>query len=106
MPKYLVDVKYTLDGIRGLKDQGGTARTAAAKSLIEEMGGSLECFYFAFGGSDAFLVADMPDNVTAAAVGLIVSSGGGVTTRTTVLITPEEMDQASKKHATYRPPGS
>lgn len=53
MPKYLVEAKYTLDGIKGLKQQGGSARVAAAKALVEEMGGSLDSFHFAFGGADA-----------------------------------------------------
>lgn len=106
MPKYLVEAKYTLDGIKGLKQQGGSARVAAAKALVEELGGSLDSFNFAFGGADAYLVADLPDNVSAAAIGLIVSASGAVTTNTTVLISPEEMDAAAKKQASYRPPGS
>ena len=106
MPKYLVEVKYTLEGLRGLKEQGGTARVAAAEALTKEMGGSIESFQFAFGEADAYAIFDMPDNVSAAAVGLIVSAAGGVSTRTTVLISPEEMDAAAKMQASYRPPGS
>jgi len=106
MPKYLFEVKYTHDGMKGLKDKGGTARVAASKALIEEVGGSLEAFYFAFGGRDAFIVADLPDNVAGAALGLIVGASGGVNSAVTVLLTPEEIDQAAKKQATYRPPGS
>ena len=106
MPKYLVEVKYTLDGLKGLQEQGGSARVAVAKALIEELGGTLESFHFAFGGADAYLIGDMPDNVTAAAIGLIVSAAGGVTTSTTVLISPQEMDAAAKKQSSYRPPGS
>ena len=106
MPKYLVEAKYTLDGLKGLKAKGGSARMAAAKALAEELGGSIESFHFAFGEADAYLVADMPDNVSAAAIGLIVSASGAVSTRTTVLITPEEMDAATKKQASYSPPGT
>jgi uncharacterized protein with GYD domain len=106
MPRYLVEAKYTLEGIRGLRDKGGTARVAASKALIEEMGGTLESLYFCFGDTDAYLVCTMPDNVTAAAVSLIVGSAGGVATRTTVLLTPEEMDEAAQKQGSYRPPGS
>ncbi len=106
MPKYLFEVKYTRDGLKGLKANGGSARVAASKALIEEMGGSLESFYFAFGGNDAYLIADLPDNVASAAIGLIVGESGGVNTATTVLITPEEIDAAAKKQATYRAPGA
>jgi uncharacterized protein with GYD domain len=105
VPKYLFEVKYTLDGMKGLKEKGGTARVAASKALVEEVGGTLESFHFAFGGRDAFLIADLPDNVATAALGLIVGAAGGVSTAVTVLLTPEEIDEAAKKQATYRPPG-
>jgi uncharacterized protein with GYD domain len=106
MAKYLLEVNYSLEGIRGVKAKGGSARVAAATELIEGLGGKIESFYFAFGGSDVFVVADMPDNVTAAAAALIVTAGGGATTKTVALLTPEEMDAAAKKDASYRPPGS
>jgi uncharacterized protein with GYD domain len=106
MAKYLLETNYTLEGIRGVKAKGGSARVAAAKELIEGLGGKVESFYFAFGGSDVFVIADMPDNVSAAAAALTVSAGGGVTTKTIALITPEEMDAAAKMQATYRPPGT
>lgn len=106
MPKYLFEVKYTLEGMRGLKEQGGTARVAASRAFVEEAGGTIESFYFAFGGRDAFIIADLPDNVTSAALGLIVGASGGVNSSVTVLLTPEEIDEAARKQATYRPPGS
>ena len=105
MPKYLVEVKYTLEGIKGVKAEGGSARVAAAKAAIEEQGGKVEAFYFAFGHNDAYVLVDMPDNVSAAAVGLIVGAGGGVTTRTVVLLTADEMDAAAKRKTLYRAPG-
>ena len=105
MPKFLVETKYTLEGIRGVKAKGGSARAAAARAVVEELGGTLESFHFAFGSSDVYLIADMPDNAAAAAIGLVVSAGGGATTRTTVLLTPEEMDAAAKMQSTYKPPG-
>ena len=106
MAKYLLETNYTLEGIRGVKSKGGSARVAAATELVEGLGGKVESFYFAFGGSDVFVIADMPDNVSAAAAALTVSAGGGATTKTISLITPEEMDAAAKMQATYRPPGS
>jgi hypothetical protein len=36
---------------------------------------------------------------------LAISASGAVKTKTTVLITPEEVDQAVKKIPSYRPPG-
>ena len=67
MPKFLVEVKYTLDGAKGLVAEGGSSRVAATKTAVESLGGSLETFYFAFGEADAFIIIDMPDNVSAAA---------------------------------------
>jgi len=106
MAKYLLETNYTLEGIRGVKAKGGSARVAAATELIEGLGGKVESFYFAFGGSDVFVIADMPDNVSAAAAAITVCAGGGATTKTVALITPEEMDAAAKMQATYRPPGT
>ena len=106
MPKYMVETKYTLEGIKGLRAEGGSARRAVATSGIEELGGKVEAFYFAFGDSDVVVIADLPDNVSAAALGLVVSAGGGVTTKTTVLLTADEMDAAAKRKSSYRPPGA
>ena len=106
MSKYLLEVKYTLDGIRGVKAKGGSARVAAATELIEGLGGTLDSFYFAFGDTDVYVVADFPDNVSAAAAAQAVAAGGGATTRTVVLLTAAEIDAAVSKTTTYRPPGS
>ena len=70
------------------------------------LGGTLEAFYFAFGDTDVFALADAPDNITAAAVSLAVSASGAVHTKITALLTPEEVDQATKKSVSYRPPGT
>ncbi len=105
MAKYLLQVNYTVSGIQGVVAEGGSARLAAAKGAIESAGGTLESFYFAFGVTDVFVIADFPDSVSAAAVALTVSAGGGAAVNTTVLLTPEEVDAATKKTVGYRPPG-
>ncbi len=71
MPKYLFNASYTLEGVRGLMKEGGSARKAVVERAIKSLGGSLESMYFAFGDADAVLIADLPDNATAAAVSLI-----------------------------------
>lgn len=105
MPKYLLEVNYTDDGIKGLKAEGGSARVAAATGLIEGLGGKIESFHFAFGDTDAYVIAEMPDTVSSAAAALTVCSGGGARVRTVTLLTPAEIDAAAKKQAPYRPPG-
>ena len=77
-------MNYTLDGMKGLKSEGGSARIAAATALIESLGGKVESFYFGFGATDVFLIVDMPDNVSVAAAALAVTAGGGATSRTSV----------------------
>jgi len=106
MPKYLLEVEYTNQGVKALLDKGGSARKAAAQAAVKSVGGKVESFYFAFGGTDAFVVMDAPDNQAAAALALTVSAGGGATVRTVVLLTPEDLDEAANKQVKYSPPGS
>ncbi len=105
MPKYLIQASYVGEGLKGLLQEGGTSRRETVSQVIEGMGGRLESFYYAFGDYDVVGVAEMPDNVSSVAFSLAVNSTGVVSARTTVLITPEEIDQATKKVVDYRPPG-
>jgi len=105
MPKYLLQASYTADGAKGLVKDGGSKRRAAANTLIESLGGKVECFYFAFGKTDVVAIADFPDSVSAAAASLTLSASGAVTGQVTVLLTPEELDQATQKSGKYTPPG-
>lgn len=105
MPKYLFMGSYNRDGIQGLVKDGGSKRREAARRAIESVGGKLDEFYFAFGESDVVGIADLPDNVSAAALSVAISAGGAFAYRTTVLLTPEEMDRAVRKEITYTPPG-
>ena len=105
MPKYLIQATYMAEGTKGLLAEGGTKRRDAAAKAIKAAGGKLEAFYFAFGKSDAIVNVDLPDNVSAAAASLTISASGVVTTSTTVLLTPGEIDEAAKKSVPYRAPG-
>ena len=105
MPKFLIEVSYTSDGVKGLMKDGGTKRRAAAKALVESVGGTLETMYFAFGDTDVFVIVDAPDAAAAAAASLALGASGSVTSRTTVLLTVDDMDAAVKKSTSYVPPG-
>ena len=106
MPKYMFQASYTAEGTRGLiKGGGGTARRAAVKQLTEALGVKVEAFYYAFGEYDVCGILDVPDNATMAAIVLAVNASGALQTKTTVLLTPEEVDQACKKNVGFRPPG-
>jgi uncharacterized protein with GYD domain len=106
MPKFLITANYVGEGIKGLAKQGGSARRAAAAKAIESLGGRLEAFYYAFGEADAYLIVDLPDNISVAALAITINSSGAVSSRTTVLLTPEEVDVAVKKTPSYQPPGA
>ena len=54
--------------MKGLLKDGGTGRRAAVEKLFGSVGGKVEAFYYAFGDTDLFIVADVPDNVSAAAL--------------------------------------
>ena len=105
MPKYMLQVTYTLEGVKGVVSKGGSARKAAARAAVESAGGTLESMYFAFGSTDVFAIADLPNNAAAAAVALTVSGSGGATLNTVVLLTPEEIDEATQSGVQYTPPG-
>ena len=105
MPKYLLQVSYTADGAKGLAKDGGSKRRAAASTLVQSLGGKLESLYYAFGDTDVFAIADFPDNVAAAAGSIALAGSGAVTSQVTVLLTPEEIDQAVNKSGSYTPPG-
>ena len=105
MPKYLFEARYSPEGAVGLAKEGGTGRRDAVKKHLEDVGGKLESMYFALGEIDCFVIVDLPDNVSAAALSLAVNESGLIASRTIVLLTPEEMDRASKTKVHFRGPG-
>lgn len=105
MPKYLVQGSYTDEGLKGLRNEGGSQRRAMVAQLAEEMGGRLETFYFAFGSDDFVIILDLPSNIDMAATAIVAQASGSVKSRVTVLMTPEEVDHAVQKKVHFRPPG-
>src|SRR5215471_822594 len=97
MPKYLAMASYTSEGIKGLNKVGGTARRAVVEKLLKSLGGHLEAFYFAFGENDAYLILDVPDNVTGAAISLGVAGAGATKMKTVEHLTAEESDKVMTK---------
>ena len=105
MAHYLVIASYSPDGVKGVLKNGGTARADAVRSTIEGLGGTMESFYFAFGEDDAYVIAELPDNIAAAAIGLAVSATGLAGAKTVVLLTPAEIDEAARRQVDYKAPG-
>jgi uncharacterized protein with GYD domain len=106
MAKYMFQASYSVEGARGLMREGGSARRDAIARGMEALGGKLEAFYYTFGKDDVVVIAEVPDDVTAAAFSLTVAASGAAAVKTTVLLTPEEIDAATKMSVSYRPPGA
>jgi uncharacterized protein with GYD domain len=106
MAKYLIQASYSIEGMKGVVKDGGTGRRTAVSNAIKSVGGSVESFYYAFGDTDVYVLVDAPNNVAMASFAMAVGEAGGVShLKTTVLLTPEEIDQAAKKTVSYRAPG-
>ena len=106
MAHYLIQVPYNNQGISDLV-KNPQDRSTAIRSVIEGMGGRIESFYFAFGDYDAVVIAELPDNASAAAFAMAVGAGGAMRSyKTTVLIPTAEAVEAMRKASTlgYRPP--
>ena len=105
MPKYLMQVNYVGDGLKGLLKDGGSKRRAVVEKLFKSLGASLEAYYYAFGDTDLYIIADFPNHAAVTACVLTVTATGTVTVKTTVLLTPEEVGAAAKLKPTYSAPG-
>lgn len=107
MARYLVQASYTREAISTLV-KNPEDRAGAIRPVVEGLGGKLEAFYFSFGDYDIVAIADLPDNVTMAALSMAVSCGGAVSSfNTTTLLTMEEGVAAMKKAGSigYKSPG-
>jgi uncharacterized protein with GYD domain len=105
MALYLLRGSYTAEGTKGLLRDGGSKRRAVVQKLVEQAGGKLHATYYALGEDDVYVIAEIPDQTTAVALSLAVNASGAVHLKTTVLLTPEEIDAATKKPFNYRAPG-
>src|SRR6476646_1728929 len=94
MPKYLVRASYTAEGLKGLQKDKASGRKAVVTKVLERLGGKLECIYFSFGEDDVVVIFDLPDNIAAARLAIAVGASGLIRSKTTVLLTVEEADQA------------
>jgi uncharacterized protein with GYD domain len=105
VPKYLIQARYTTEGIQGIVNDSASGRKADVQAAVKALGGTVEAFYYAFGEDDVITIVDLPSNVKAAAFGLGTSGSGGVRVKTTPLLTVEEVDQALEIQLSYRAPG-
>src|SRR5262249_33007048 len=107
MPKYLVEGRYTSDGLKGLAREGSSRRRADIERTMESAGGKMASLYCSFGDAVFYIIYDAPDNISAAALSVVENQSGFVSSKVIVLLTIEAMDQEIKKTATieFLPPG-
>ena len=105
MAKFLIQARYTTEGLKGLVADSGSGRRADVQAAVNSLGGTVEAFYYMFGEDDAIVIVDLPSNTAATALALSISGAGAVRVRTTPLITVEQVDQALEMHPKYRAPG-
>ena len=105
MKRFMFKVSYSKEGMQGVIKEGAASRRTAIEKMAAEMGGSISSFDFAFGGIDLYVISEMPDEITAAAVATAVAASGAGSIETVVLLSAEDIDAAIGKHAPYRPPG-
>ncbi len=105
MPKYMYQVSYSVEGMRGVTKEGAASRAGFIEKLIANLGGQMESFHFAFGPTDVYVIAELPDDTTAAAIAMAVGASGVGSIETVKLLTAEEADKARGIETGYRPPG-
>ncbi len=107
MPHYLFKGRYTTDSIKAMVDSPQD-REAAARPLIEALGGKLHSLFFCFGEEDVFAIIEAPDDEAMAACALVVGASGAFSGgSTTKLMTASEamaaMSKAKAAAASYKP---
>jgi uncharacterized protein with GYD domain len=105
MAKFLFEAKYTAEGLKGVKKDTAVGRRATVGKVAEALGGKLDFMLFGFGEHDVIGVLDLPDAVSAASAALAASLSGLIHSKTTALLTAEEMDRAFAKNLAFKPPG-
>ena len=99
MPYYLLQAAYT-PAAWAAQLKNPQDRSTAVRPILEQVGGRLESFYYAFGEYDVVATIEAPDNVSAAAVALAVGASGAFKTfKTTPLMSVDEGLRAMRKGA-------
>ena len=101
MSKFLLSATYTQEGTSILLTDGGSKRLDALTAAIESVGGSLEAFHYAFGDVDLYMVVELPDDTTAAALSMRMNAAGILKVKMTKLIDLEAVDAAIAKQVAY-----
>src|SRR5687768_15786717 len=97
MQPYLFAVSYTADAwAKQLKNPVNGIEMV--KPVIEKACGKIVCDYYAFGPTGLYVIGELPDNQSAAALALAFTSGGAISKfETTPLMSIEDGVGAIKK---------
>jgi uncharacterized protein with GYD domain len=106
MPRYLFKVSYSTDGLRGVMKEGAENRATFVSKMAADLGGTIESFDFAFGETDVYVIGEIPDDETAAAIAMAVGASGAGSIETVKLLTPAQVDKARGITTGYRAPGA
>jgi uncharacterized protein with GYD domain len=108
MPFYLMRFSYTPEAWARLIKKPEDRREVA-RAIVEQLGGTLQGFWYGFGEHDGYVLIEAPDNAAAAAFSVGIAAGGSLRSAdTTVLLTVEETIAVLQKAQglPYRPPGT
>ena len=108
MAHYLFQGGYAPEAWAGLMENPED-RTAVVRAAFESIGGKLDALYYTFGADDFVGLAEVPDNIQAAAVSIAVASTGRYRNfRLTPLLTAQEIVQAMQGagKVSFRPAGT
>src|SRR5258708_29356418 len=106
MPLFLSQVAYSENGWQALVSNPQN-RLEAIRPVVDKLGGRIVNAYFAFGDYDFILIAEFPDNVSAAALAIAAAAGGaGKSLKTTPLMEATQGPDAVRKAPSsgYRAP--
>lgn len=95
MATFISTITFTKQGIKDIK--GTCKRAEAVKAAAKKMGVKVDEVYWTLGPSDGVIIFDAPDEETATALMLQVSSLGNVHTQTARAYKASEMEKILKK---------
>lgn len=105
MKKFLIKASYNAQGIKKLIEDGGPKRKSAIEKMLTALGGKMESFYFSMGKYHVYVIAQLPDDISATAVELRINASGLVTISSAALLSPEDLDAAINQTVSYQAPG-
>ena len=106
MTRYLIEETYTSQAAAALI-QNPHDRTEAIRPIFEAVGGRLEHYYIAYSENTVYLLAEIPDQESLAAILVAFQAGGGPSSiKATPLMTATEAVGVFKEAGSlgYRPP--